>query len=180
MNCIECYSLKILLENILNILSGHELTPENNYSSFAKCDCFSDFVQSMQRISKVNSVDSYVIVLENAERLRDMDHTVLPSFMTLKELTKLNICTILVSSIVFEKFSSKSGLPEPITINVAQYNQEELLKIMALDYNYNKTILIQKFGNTISKATVEDLGRCKIFLILNFLHYSLLCIVELQ
>lgn len=151
-NCIECYSYNILFETILNELFGHKLCAENNYNPYVKCANIKSF---LKEISKLDIEKSYVIVLEEAEKLRDMEYNILPIFLRLQEMTNLNICCVLVGMVCWEKFLPKPGLTDVITIHVPQYTKEELLVILIADFDYVKEI--------IQNEILEDENKLEIY-----------------
>ncbi|KAG0277070.1 Origin recognition complex subunit 5 [Linnemannia exigua] len=73
------------------------------------------------------------LVLDRAERLRDTAPTLIPVLMRLQELTGRNICVILITTIVWEKFRSKTGGYEPIVLNFPQYTKAETVAILRKD-----------------------------------------------
>ncbi|KAF9365460.1 Origin recognition complex subunit 5 [Mortierella sp. NVP85] len=92
-----------------------------------KCESTNEFVEWCRRICDENtdrSGDSHrgigaqqetrYLVLDRAERLRESAPDLIPVLMRLQELTGRNICVILISTIVWEKFRSKTGGYEPI------------------------------------------------------------------
>jgi len=52
----------------------------------AKCDAFGDLVECLREESRSAKV-GMVLILKNAEKLRDLDANLLPGFMRLQELT---------------------------------------------------------------------------------------------
>ncbi|KAF9283410.1 Origin recognition complex subunit 5 [Mortierella alpina] len=77
--------------------------------------------------------DTRYIVLDRAERLRDTAPALIPVLMRLQELTSRNICVILITTIVWEKFRSKTGGYEPIILNFPQYSKAETIAILQRD-----------------------------------------------
>ncbi|KAG0211106.1 Origin recognition complex subunit 5 [Mortierella sp. GBA30] len=77
--------------------------------------------------------DTRYLVLDRAERLRDTAPTLIPVLMRLQELTGRNICVILITTIVWEKFRSKTGGYEPIILNFPQYSKAETIAILKRD-----------------------------------------------
>jgi origin recognition complex subunit 5 len=124
-DCIECYSPKILYEQIINDFRNHILTRQNNYANAVK-----DFLDELRQ---VDDDESYVVILKNAERARDMDHNILPIFMRLPELTGLNISTILVSHLSLDKYYQKSGLPEIQVMYFPDYSKKDIVNILKQD-----------------------------------------------
>ena len=96
----ECYHNKILFEAIINAFNKHELSEENGYEPFAKVDSMEEF---LNQISLLDVSESYLIVIEKAERLRDMDMNISASLLKLQEFTGLNISTLLISHLALEK-----------------------------------------------------------------------------
>nr|CAI5870021.1 unnamed protein product [Callosobruchus analis] len=135
-NLIECYTSKILFENILNKFSEHTFDSTNPVP-YAKCDNVMDFISHLKGIE---GLDKAVLVLDKAEELRNMDANLLPVFLRIKELTDLNITVILISDIVFEKYFNKSTHIEPLKVYFPQYNKDELLEILTLDFDYVKQL----------------------------------------
>lgn len=123
----ECYANQILFETIINALNNHKLSAENNYAPFAKVETVEDFVLEL---SLMEPDKSYLIAIENAEKLRDMEVNILPVFMKLQEFTGLNISCIFVSHIAFEKF----GAPEIVKIHVPDYTKTDLTDIFLSKY----------------------------------------------
>uniref|UniRef100_A0A1I8PCN3 Origin recognition complex subunit 5 n=1 Tax=Stomoxys calcitrans TaxID=35570 RepID=A0A1I8PCN3_STOCA len=130
-NCVECYTTKILFDHILEEFVRTEV----------RCETFKDFVETLRQFD-VGSGNGYVVALDNADRLRDMESNVLPSLLRLQEFTGLNICVLLISQIPLEKYHCKTGLTEIITLYCPQYTKLETLKI--LSYNYEETIKLLK------------------------------------
>ncbi|KAF9944514.1 Origin recognition complex subunit 5, partial [Modicella reniformis] len=64
------------------------------------------------------------LVLDRADRLRDTAPNLIPVLMRLQELTRRNMCVILISTIVWEKFRSKTGGYEPVIVNFPQYSKD--------------------------------------------------------
>ncbi|XP_021935716.1 origin recognition complex subunit 5 isoform X2 [Zootermopsis nevadensis] len=135
-NCIECYMPQLLFEPILNKIHGHELSCAKKYVPYASCDYMMDFVSCL-RDSKIVAQEKKpcIIVLDKCEKLRDMDANLLPAFLRLQELTKLNnICVFFLSDVVWEKFRIREGFQEPIQIHFPQYTKDELVEILLRDH----------------------------------------------
>ncbi|XP_013394402.1 origin recognition complex subunit 5 [Lingula anatina] len=133
-NCVECYSAKLLYEEILNALLGDGPCPANDFSVTHRCDNMNDFVRALTHGLQETLVDDpFYIVLDKAERLRDMEGNVLPALLKLQELTKCKVSVILITEIVWEKFWGGTGMVDPFPIYFQDYTKEELLEIMALD-----------------------------------------------
>ncbi|XP_038104064.1 origin recognition complex subunit 5 [Culex quinquefasciatus] len=131
LSAIECYTNKILFETILNRLTGHVPCAANAYASLASVDSMKDFVAQLARLSPSRS---YIVVLENAERVRDMDHNVLPMLLRLPEVTGLNVCVLLVSDLPFEKYFVRTGLAPVVKLFVAEYSKKDILVILMNDF----------------------------------------------
>ncbi|KAF9438347.1 Origin recognition complex subunit 5 [Entomortierella beljakovae] len=105
--------------------------------SWEKCENVNEFVEWCRRICVDESSsgessdnqsksqhDTRYLVLDRAERIRDTAPTLIPVLMRLQELTGCNICVILITTIVWEKFRSKTGGYEPIILNFPQYSKD--------------------------------------------------------
>ncbi|EDS36559.1 origin recognition complex subunit [Culex quinquefasciatus] len=98
-------------KSILNRLTGHVPCAANGYASLASVDSMKDFVAQLARLSPSRS---YIVVLENAERVHDMDHNVLPMLLRLPEVTGLNVTRL-----------------APV---VAEYSKKDILVILMNDF----------------------------------------------
>ncbi|EDW03215.1 origin recognition complex subunit 5 [Drosophila grimshawi] len=133
LNAIECYTTKILLENVLDALAPEEQQPAESLVA----DNMLEFVEQLRRWHG-KSARGFLIAVDNAERLRDMDANVLPVLLRLQQLTGLNICVLLLSQLPFEKYYNKTGLSEIIPVHLAQYNKTETLRILSSDFDQLK------------------------------------------
>ena len=132
-NCVESFTARLIYEHILYQLQ--ESDKEDELSTPPKCDNMTDFLRHLRHslLSKELTNETFYIVLDKAERLRDIEANALPAFLRLQELTHLNICVILLSQIVWEKFQVGTGFYEPIVVHFSDYSKTELLQIMAKD-----------------------------------------------
>lgn len=135
LNAIECYTTKIMIENVLDALSMQQKSAENMLEFVEQLRTWHDRDASAQGI---------LIAVDNAERLRDMDANVLPVLLRLQQLTSLNLCVLLLSQLPFEKYFNKTGLSEIITIHLAQYNKAETLRILSTDFGQVRQELLQQ------------------------------------
>ncbi|XP_065576791.1 origin recognition complex subunit 5-like isoform X2 [Artemia franciscana] len=135
-SCGAAYTLRNIWESLLNQIAGFQPTQATRFASFLRCDSFCDFLEFLpQALDKRcrTTTARICLVFEDAEKLRDIDETILSSLLRLQEFTKLNICVILISCIPFEKFRSGTGFREPFQIHFPQYKKEEIMDIMVLD-----------------------------------------------
>ncbi|XP_017056696.1 origin recognition complex subunit 5 [Drosophila ficusphila] len=141
LNAIECYTTKIMLEILLDSLAPEEVDS-------LKADNMLDIVEQLRRWHNVSGVgsQSFLIAVDNAERLRDMDANVLPVLLRLQQLTSLNLCVILLSQLPFEKFYNKTGLSEVIGLHLAQYNKAETQRILGSDFAQVRTQLLEQYA----------------------------------
>ncbi|KAH8353782.1 hypothetical protein KR059_011468 [Drosophila kikkawai] len=136
LNAIECYTTKIMLENVLDSLTS----PQKGDS--IKADNMVEFVEQLRRAE----APGFLIAVDNAERLRDMDANVLPVLLRLQQLTSLNLCVILLSQLPFEKFYNKTGLSEVICLHLPQYNKAETQRILGSDFDQVRGHLLEQFA----------------------------------
>ena len=132
-NCVESFTSRLIFEHILYQLQ--ESDEEDDFNAPPKCDNMTDFLRHLKHSMSEKELtnETIYIVLDKAERLRDIEANFLPAFLRLQELTQLNICVILLSQIVWEKFQVGTGFYEPIVIHFPDYSKTELLQIMARD-----------------------------------------------
>ncbi|EDW11919.2 origin recognition complex subunit 5 [Drosophila mojavensis] len=142
LNAIECYTTKILLENILDSLSQEHSEQQMGTESL-RADNMLEFVEQLRRWHGSNA-RGFLIAVDNAERLRDMDANVLPVLLRLQQLTGLNLCVLLLSQLPFEKYYNKTGLSEIISLHLAQYNKAETLRILSSDFDQMRRQMLQQ------------------------------------
>jgi len=132
-NCVESFTARLIFEHVLYQLQDSD--KEDDLTASPKCDNMTDFLRHLKHnlLSRELTNETFYIVLDKAERLRDIEANALPAFLRLQELTQLNICVILLSQIVWEKFQVGTGFYEPIIIHFPDYSKTELLQIMAID-----------------------------------------------
>lgn len=126
----ECYHNKILFEAIINAFNKHELNEENGYEPFAKVDSMEEF---LNQISLLDVSESYLIVIEKAERLRDMDMNISASLLKLQEFTGLNISTLLISHLALEKLGIDDW--DVVKIHVPDYNKNDVMDILLSSFD---------------------------------------------
>lgn len=76
---------------------------------------------------------TFYIIVDKAERLRNMESHLLPSLLRLGEICSLNLCVIFISELVLEKFFITTGFYHPIPIHFPDYTKEETISIMTMD-----------------------------------------------
>lgn len=150
LNAIECYTTKILLENVLDGLASHQSESVQELHA----DNMLEFVEQLRRW---HAPGGFLIAIDNAERLRDMDANVLPVLLRLQQLSGLNLCVLLMSQLPFEKYYNKTGLSEIITIHLAQYNKAETLRILSSDFEQVQCRLLQQ----LQQEQPQRLGICQ-------------------
>lgn len=128
-NCIEHMNGKHMFNYILADLSSSGTDFATSLKSHHRCDNFVDFLYALKAIA-ANDPRPIVIVFDKCERLRDLDSNILPAFLRLGELSNLNVCTLFLSHIVWEKFRAKIGMYEPLRIHFPQYTREEFAQIL--------------------------------------------------
>lgn len=149
-DCIECYTPKLFYEKIINDLVGHGLSPNNNFENYASCDTTDDFLDILNR---TNSDRSFVIILNNFNRLHEIDVHILPIMMRLQILAPaLNISCILIGSRSKLDYVLKRGSTPCIEIHCEQYGKNELLKILSLQMDHLRRSMI----NLITGADEDE------------------------
>ncbi|KAG2203665.1 hypothetical protein INT46_004299 [Mucor plumbeus] len=132
-NCVECFTPRLLFEHSLDRLIKHKPAHANSYTTTRKIDNVQQFIKAIREQFKNTKTTKYLI-LDRAERIRDMAGTILPVLLRLSELTECNICVVFISNIVFEKFRVKGGSMEPYLIRFSEYTREDTLAILQLDF----------------------------------------------
>ena len=78
------------------------------------------------------SCETFYIIFEKSERLRNMDANLISGFMKLAELARMNVSVIFETEIALEKFFVGTGFNLPAEVHFDEYTQKELVKIMSL------------------------------------------------
>lgn len=156
-DCIECYTSKIIYETILNELFEHELSADKNYAPRARCENARDFLEVIKLLPLENQ-QPIVIVFDNAERLRDVEANVLELFLRLQEMTSLNVCCLFVSIIPMEKLYPKESFLMPITLYWPKYSQNDILQILKSKFGYYKEVLLQRLTHN-PKLNKEEIAK---------------------
>lgn len=132
-NCVESFTARLIFEHILYRLQDPD--EDDNWNAPPKCENMTEFLRHFKHSLSAKELmnETFYIVLDKAEKLRDIEANFLPAFLRLQELTQLNICVILLSQIVWEKFQVGTGFCEPFVILFPDYSKSELLQIMARD-----------------------------------------------
>ncbi|KAI8146558.1 origin recognition complex subunit 5 C-terminus-domain-containing protein [Fennellomyces sp. T-0311] len=139
-NCVECHTPRMIFEHALNQWCHWTPSVENRFTGVCRVDNVHQFVKNIQdgvavsdtKVVHIGKEETQYLVLDRAERLRDMGSTLLPVLLRLAEMTGRNICVILLSTIVFEKFKVKGGAYEPLYMRFAEYTKEDTLQILQL------------------------------------------------
>ncbi|RUS17862.1 origin recognition complex subunit 5-like protein [Endogone sp. FLAS-F59071] len=129
-NCVECHTPRLIFEHALNQLTDTVPGHANGYRGYARCDTLGDFVVKLGEVCDIAEGvgETRYLILDRAERLRDMSPTLIPVLLRLRELTSKNICVILVSTIVWDKFRAKTGAYEPLLVRFSDYSKNILAR----------------------------------------------------
>lgn len=152
----ECYISKILFDTIINSLNGHELSKANGYANYTKIDSIEDF---LKELSSLDPRKSYLLAIENAEKLRDMEFNILPVFSKLQEFTGLNISCVFVSHMAFEKLGAAATT---VTIHVPNYTKNDLIEIFLSNYPQVHNIIDEQIKSDQSINPGEKMRQCAI------------------
>ncbi|KAJ2961192.1 hypothetical protein NQZ79_g3495 [Umbelopsis isabellina] len=144
-NCIECHTPRMIFEHAVNEWCNWVPSWENQFRSIARIDSLNDFLCVLKEGVPINEQatefigdsETRYLILDRAERLRDVASTILPVLLRLSEVSHRNICVILLSTIVYEKFRTKAGAFEPLMIRFPEYSKEDTLEILRRDFSAN-------------------------------------------
>ncbi|CDH52053.1 origin recognition complex subunit 5 [Lichtheimia corymbifera JMRC:FSU:9682] len=150
-NCIECHTPRMLFEHTINQWCDWTPSYENKYTGVRRIDNIHQFVKAIQegvalddeRTVQFGDSETRYLVLDRAERLRDMGSTLIYSLLRLAEMTGRNICVIMISTVVFDKFRVRGGAYEPLVMRFSEYTKQDTVEILRKGYT---TRLIQVEG----------------------------------
>jgi len=134
-NLVDCFTPQVLFENILNKVSGVNPCPSNKFAKYATCHNISDFVSLFVKANDAAEHDKHettYLVLDKAELLREMPVNVLSFFLRLQELTARNVCVILISQLLWEKFHQGTGTHQPLCLHFPDLTRTQLVDVLAL------------------------------------------------
>ncbi|XP_031848421.1 origin recognition complex subunit 5 [Nomia melanderi] len=173
-NCIEHINVKHIFDYILSDLFSAANKFEVNTKLQRRCDNIVDFTISLREIS-MNDTRPIVLVFDKAEKLRDVDSNLLPALLRLKELSKVNVCVIFISDLIWEKFRIKVGMYEPIKIQFPQYTRNEFTEILLryMPDNYDETFYKNYLNLFLSVFLrfCRDFNELRYMAKINFLKY---------
>jgi origin recognition complex subunit 5 len=84
-NCVECFTPRLLFEHAMDQLIHHEPGYKNGYTSSRKILDVQQFVKCIRETFS-GDIETKYLILDRAERLRDMPGTILPVLLRLSEL----------------------------------------------------------------------------------------------
>nr|BAN21348.1 origin recognition complex subunit [Riptortus pedestris] len=164
-NCVECYTHRLLHESIISQLFD---------GSNIKCDNLMDLVHHLKLLSsQCLTVQRYIIVLDGIEYLKELSDGYISAFHYLQELVEnWQLCVIFISHILPEKFVIDGSL---ISVYFPQYSKDELIEIL----KFTKPEFCQDnlYDNYLNSAlsiflrTTRDLNEMKFLISSNFDHY---------
>ncbi|KAJ2373618.1 hypothetical protein IW150_003535 [Coemansia sp. RSA 2607] len=132
---VECFTARLLFERTLNAWANHVPSKENAYSNYRKCDSLVDFVaRSGEVLGEAAESETHYVVVDQAERLRGT--SVLTLLVRLSELLggRANVCVVLVSTVVWDKFRVRhGGASDPTMVFFPRYTKAQTLDILAHD-----------------------------------------------
>lgn len=129
LSCVECISVALLFERVLQSFFGHEAA-----SLLPRTPSLSDFVRLYRQQSALSpATQTRYIIMEKAELLRDADANLLPALLRLQELVDDNVTVILLSELVWDKFRPNTGCFEPLLLHFPDYSKGELQQILSQD-----------------------------------------------
>ncbi|KAJ1677228.1 Origin recognition complex subunit 5, partial [Spiromyces aspiralis] len=162
-DCVECNTPRLVFERALNRWAGWQPSESNRYTSIAKCESSVDFVNRINQIAKCTPARASgvwegdatrYLVLDHAERIRDLGPLFLSALARLNELVSEasatadargqcsatyrggggSVCTIMISQVVWDKFRPRhGGAPDPLMVRFEDYSKQVVLDIVAQD-----------------------------------------------
>ncbi|KAI9013224.1 origin recognition complex subunit 5 C-terminus-domain-containing protein [Gaertneriomyces semiglobifer] len=135
-NCVVRYSPRLIFESALSQFSGSQPEPVTDnvngpWTGMNRCEHLPDFIAKLE---KLPATQTLFLVLDHAERLRNMGSTFLESLLRLPLVVKKDLTIILLSDLSWpESFGSSGSSLYPYTIQFPSYNRSETLDIITLD-----------------------------------------------
>eukprot|EP00164_Ancoracysta_twista_P015306 GFYU01025253.1.p1 GENE.GFYU01025253.1~~GFYU01025253.1.p1 ORF type:complete len:468 (-),score=87.60 GFYU01025253.1:58-1311(-) len=129
-NCVECYTTTLLLHRIAAQL---HLAPISGKTNKLKCDRMTDFVRLLQGNRETLGKGTTYLVIDRAERLKDLDPSLLPALMSLSDMTSssCNLCVILISTKEWRQCGEATAA-EPVMVAFSDYSRDDLQTILTM------------------------------------------------
>ncbi|XP_045784186.1 origin recognition complex subunit 5-like [Maniola jurtina] len=155
--CLECYTPTIMYEYILTGLYESQVD--------IKCDSLRELMNNLNAYSAEQTrYEPIVLVFDRAEKLLNMDQSIMSTFLRLREFCSLNICTFFITHLTYENFYFKMGVRavrEPVKMYFPNYTKEELFEIIFLHQKAFVRHLTSK--HIVDCGIKEDLERPELF-----------------
>jgi origin recognition complex subunit 5 len=133
-DCREFFTMRALLESIMDGFSGHTLLADNSYASIEQVDNVAVFVRKFKTLlcSEKFSNQTVCIVFDNAQKLGSFEANLLPALSRLHELCHDNrICVVLISCLTWERVRGTANCFDPIPIHFPNYSKDETITILS-------------------------------------------------
>ena len=111
----------------------------NSFAGHVRCDHLYDFIRHLRTVIDTRKEpapspkETTYIIMDRADRLRQLPAGTIPALVRLQELTERNVSVILVSNLVWEKFRGGTGCSDPLLVHFPGYKKDETLAIIARD-----------------------------------------------
>lgn len=129
-NCVECYAQSLVYENVLrSIANKYRLSS----SSTARCDNGNDFVRLFRaRLREAKCSETFYLVLDKAEYLREVDDFLLPLLVNLRQLSGCNVCVIMITELPWDKFHAELPMKRPHMLFFSDYTNSQLIDLLCV------------------------------------------------
>lgn len=163
-DAVECFTPRHLYESCLAALpvppppSSSAASPPETGGPFGnlqrRCDSGRDFVDALRTLPADRA---YVLRIDDAHRLRDLDAGVLAVLLRLRELSGRNVCCVLVGTLPFEKLLPVGSFPAPVLMHWRNYAQRDVLEILLANYPVYSKRLQERFVHAAAAATTTTI-----------------------
>ena len=65
-NCVECYTARLMYEHILNELASVQPGPENEYATYARCENMNDFVKLLKQLVQEEDIQETIYIVSDS------------------------------------------------------------------------------------------------------------------
>lgn len=134
-DCVECYTPALLFQLVWRLVE-RVLPASAGIREQAAVSSVDVLLKRLQESAAALS-RGLVLVFERAERLRSVSsHSagatapLLATLLKLQQLSGLNLCTVLVSSVVWHKLGTTSCCPRPVQLHFPQFSRSELCQLL--------------------------------------------------
>jgi origin recognition complex subunit 5 len=120
------------MDNVENNHSNNNNTgnlPDAETSRKYRCDKTSTFLQLLKQLVNID-IPSYLI-FDNAEKLQNLDGSILPIFSRIQEASDCNVGVVMITQTAWESFEADTAGSVPLTLHIKPNSSTQIIKLVS-------------------------------------------------